>query len=692
MSQDTEREINEDRHAWDDGLVQDKGKNKENAPAVAQQPATEGPLDDWSLIDPAAGPKPPAENKGKVPELLVDFEGASEEAAPALPPRPRYSPRPVDSKSETYQIKKINWHDHKASQNPRTSPILVQNENGPCPLVALVNALTLTTPAETTDTSLIEVLKSREQISLGLLLDAVFDELMSPRRTVEDTPLPDVGELYDFMKGLHTGMNVNPRFVPSSKVVEAFKRTSLTHLHPVERGDMIPGTFEDTVEMELYSAFSIPLIHGWLPTKDDPVFDALTRRATSYDQAQTLLFHEEELEAKLSRPDGDALTEDEQQLYQDIITIRSFLESSATQLTNWGLEVIQKAMRPGLFAILFRNDHFSTLYRHPETNQLLALVTDAGYANHGDVVWESLTDVSGVNTEYLSGNFKLVSGAGAQQGGPRSPEWFEEGAKSSKAGSSGGAQWSVPEAGSSSRGHKSQLSDADRVQEDHDLALAMQMQEEEDERHRAEQAKRKRERELSEQFIEQQARQSGPSNSVPVRGTSQATRGARRPSQGQSSLVSPRVSSSTLHPTTSAPLGRRQSAQSTSSQQVRPLVPPVIPQRRQGVNRAADEGTDDAPPTYEQAQNSTPYVPPPGHPSHPATGTQDAQAQAQGQTEGVTGQGMPQPGRGQYPDMSGPGSNARWGTTRPPHMGGMGRGRPVAAGMQGGRDRDCLLM
>ncbi|KOS23255.1 Uncharacterized protein ESCO_003394 [Escovopsis weberi] len=252
-------------------------------------------------------------------------------------------------------------------------------------------------PADISGTSLVSVLCSREQVSLNLLLEAVFEELMSPRRTRSDKALPDVTDLYAFLQSLHTGMNVNPRFIPTPEMVEAFKRTSLTHIDPDERGKFIPGTFENTLEMSLYAAFSIPLIHGWLPPMDDPAYGAMHRHATSYEDTQNLLFREEELERKLSTDSG--LTEGEQGLYNDIVTIRMFLDSSATQLTPWGIDVIGKVMRPGTFAILFRNDHFSTLYCHPETLQLFTLVTDAGYESHSDIVWESLLDVNGTKLQ-----------------------------------------------------------------------------------------------------------------------------------------------------------------------------------------------------------------------------------------------------------------------------------------------------
>ena len=170
-------------------------------------------------------------------------------------------------RNEHYQIKHINWYDTsdpKAKSTLRQSPILTQNANGPCPLLALVNALVLSTP-QNLNTGLIEVLRAREQVSLGLLLDAVFDELMSGRRGSAAHDLPDVTELYSFLLALHTGMNVNPRFVTPVSTPRGSldgRRTSLINVHPMHRAQRKAGVFEETREMRMYSTFNVPLIHG----------------------------------------------------------------------------------------------------------------------------------------------------------------------------------------------------------------------------------------------------------------------------------------------------------------------------------------------------------------------------------------------------------------------------------------------
>ncbi len=666
----------EDSHAWDDLGLFDKGKAPAQLPPVPKKDAAG--TDDWNLIDMEA-PAPLSKQstwenfgEGGGPAKPVEGASASEaEVPPSLPPRrsdsagpasaPPQPPRPVD-KSERYQIKNISWHDHSAAHNPRISPILVQNANGPCPLVALVNALTLTTPPDKPTTALVETLKSREQISLRLLLDAVFDELMSERRAPPEATLPDVTELYGFLTGLHTGMNVNPRFIPEPEVVAAMEHMPLTHLHPSERVDVIPGTFERTKEMSLYSIFSIPLIHGWLPSRDDAAYGAFKRQAASYEDCQNLLFREEELEEKL-RSHEEGLTPDEQQILQDVLVIKAFLNRSATQLTQFGLDLITKAMKPGSIAILFRNDHFSTLYRHPKTLELLTLVTDAGYASLGAVVWESLVDVTGESTEFFAGDFRLAGDAVPNQAPPQHNDTARSHVPDHWADTlnDGGVGPSTPprrgrthtsRQGGPSDAHSPPLS-PNHEQEDRDLALALQLQEEEDERARAARERRRRESLLSEQFIEQQGHSTRPtttsnsnsSNTTPrPRGASHSTTSLTSSATNTSATArQPRAAVSASNTPRPAAAGRNTQPQ-PQTQTVRSLIPPATAPRT--TNRPAEDGLDDAPPSYEQAAKQLPYLPPAGHPSHASS----SQAQLQQQQQnGGRGQGN---GRGQVASNS----------------------------------------
>lgn len=526
-----------------DAELKEGSSAPEVAPSIRQDETSEG----WNLIDHEPRQEaPPATQQQPYAENAAARSG--DQPAPSLPVR-----TPGREATEMYHILRIKWQDYGARENPRTSPILVQNANGPCPLVALVNALILTTPADATDMPLTHTLYSREQISIDLLLQAVVEELTASPRRPSDTVLPDLTELFGFLKGLDTGMNANPRFV-APEALPPFLNDWLARLDPSERDAYIPGGFEQTREMELYSTFSIPLIHGWLPSPSDVVYESMKRRAGSYEEAQHILFQEEELQEKLENPASSGLTPEEQRIYQDILIIKDFLHSSATQLTSVGLEILRKAIPPGAVAILFRNDHFSTLYKHPETHALLMLVSDAEFAGHEGAVWETFNDVTG-KSEFLSGDFRPVrvthsrDGSSARASGPGQGDW---------AGAPAGGQ--PPR----SPNHE---------QEDQDYAMALQLQEEEEEQHRQEQQRRQRERRLSEQYMDPQGRH------PPLPSTRVSSAGLRRPG----ATAQPRP------------------------QQVRPLVPP----------RGAREGADEAPPSYDESANDQPFRPPVGHPSHP---------------------------------------------------------------------------
>jgi hypothetical protein len=463
---------------------------------------------------------------------------------------------------EHYQIKHIRWHDVN-KPGIRTSPILTQNLNGPCPLLALVNALVLSTPAGI-ETALVETLRTREQVSLGLLLDAVFDELMSGRRGDAAQELPDVSDLYKFLLALHTGLNVNPMFVPD---------TEATHGNAAlaDRPGAKAGGFENTADMRLYRTFDIPLMHGWLPEPGSEAYQAFERVAKSYETSQYVQFQEEELDAKLQS--GQPLTDSEQQMFTDIHAIKEFLSRWPTQLTDHGLKVMKDSLQPGQAAILFRNDHFSTVFKDPRSQNLVTLVTDQGYSTHDEVVWESLIDVNGMGSELFSGDFRPV---GNHDSAPQGAIQYQT---QHSPVIDDGQGWTTvptrrpnqqqPAAATESVAHATEptsptgLSRAE--QEDHDLALALQLQEEEEDRERREAEQRVRDNQASENAIAAQARER-PAN-----------RRASRPGE----------------------------------------QPPVVPPRRNNIAGYRPNEGPAPPPTYEEASTAPQYNPPLGHPANP---------------------------------------------------------------------------
>lgn len=168
---------------------------------------------------------PPRSTSSVYESDVTEARGArtgSTDAAPPLPQRQDRSAgteqrtttsaadanRRAEQKAETYAIRHVNWTD--ITGKLRNSPILSQNENGPCPLLALVNALVISS-AEDAQTPVVKALQTREQISLGLLIQALFEELIM--YLGPDDEFPDIEALSRFLTMLHTGMNVNPRLI-----------------------------------------------------------------------------------------------------------------------------------------------------------------------------------------------------------------------------------------------------------------------------------------------------------------------------------------------------------------------------------------------------------------------------------------------------------------------------------------------
>lgn len=98
-------------------------------------------------MDGQDAPPLPAGHSKRLEEFYEPPDGPP---PPSKPPRPTVATSSSDAqmakmreqRNETYQIKHFNWFDHTTNKLRRSS-MLTQNQNGPCPLLALVNAMIL---------------------------------------------------------------------------------------------------------------------------------------------------------------------------------------------------------------------------------------------------------------------------------------------------------------------------------------------------------------------------------------------------------------------------------------------------------------------------------------------------------------------------------------------------------------------
>lgn len=147
------------------------------------------------------------------------------------------------------------------------------------------------------------------------------------------------------------------------------------------------NSFECTSELTVFDAFGVGLFHGWLPDpQDEPIFKIIS--GESYNQVVDRIITSKESE--------------EVDITEEGLLLENFLDTYASQLTYHGLVNIFQSMSDHQLAVLFRNNHFSTLYKHKD--ELFTLVTDRGYLNKSNIVWETLSGVLG-DTHFTDSNF-----------------------------------------------------------------------------------------------------------------------------------------------------------------------------------------------------------------------------------------------------------------------------------------------
>jgi len=91
------------------------------------------------------------------------------------------------------------------------------------------------------------------------------------------------------------------------------------------------------------------------------------------------------------------LKEQQERCEQSTI-INTFVTDNRNQLTAFGLTELHSYVKESCTYVFFRNNHFATMTK--EKGVLYLLVTDLGYANVNEVVWERLDDITG-DTQYM---------------------------------------------------------------------------------------------------------------------------------------------------------------------------------------------------------------------------------------------------------------------------------------------------
>ncbi|NWS64062.1 MINY1 hydrolase, partial [Chunga burmeisteri] len=278
------------------------------------------------------------------PGAPVPSPGAGAVGLPVEPPETRTSSR--EAEADFYCVKWITWKGER-------TPIIMQSENGPCPLLAIMNILFLQWKA-----SGVKLPPQKEVITAEELMAHLGDCILStqPREPSEGLQLnfqQNINDTMTVLPKLSTGLDVNVRFTGVSD-------------------------FEYTPECIVFDLLNVPLYHGWLVDPQSPeVVQAVGK--LSYNQLV------EKIITCKQASDSSLVSEG--------LVAEQFLESTASQLSYHGLCELTAAVREGELSVFFRNNHFSTMIKHK--GHLYLLVTDQGFLQEERVVWESLHNVDG---------------------------------------------------------------------------------------------------------------------------------------------------------------------------------------------------------------------------------------------------------------------------------------------------------
>lgn len=242
-----------------------------------------------------------------------------------------------------YHIKWIQWKEEN-------TPIITQNENGPCPLLAILNVLLLAWKVKLPP--MMEIITAEQLMEyLGdYMLDAKPKEISEIQRLNYEQNMSDAMAI---LHKLQTGLDVNVKFTGVR-------------------------VFEYTPECIVFDLLDIPLYHGWLV---DPQIDDIVKAVGNCSYNQLV---EKIISCKQS---------DNSELVSEGFVAEQFLNNTATQLTYHGLCELTSTVQEGELCVFFRNNHFSTMTKYK--GLLYLLVTDQGFLTEEKVVWESLHNVDG---------------------------------------------------------------------------------------------------------------------------------------------------------------------------------------------------------------------------------------------------------------------------------------------------------
>ncbi|KAH3686219.1 hypothetical protein WICPIJ_002806 [Wickerhamomyces pijperi] len=258
----------------------------------------------------------------------------------------------------------------KIQRNNQTLTILLQNSNGPCALLAIVNCLILA------HSDIYQGLSQYVAYSEIVEVSELLKYLVEIIHTAHTLTAEEAEIVLQLLPTLNTGLSINPKF---------------------------DGSFEQTRELLIFKAFGLQVAHGWIisPEADIDEYHTIIERYPSYESAQQCLIDAYDINERAA-----TATPQELQIIEDSHKVRAYFAKCGTQLTEYGLSTLSRHLTPGQMYVFFRNNHFNTIVR--DGMEIFQLLTDLGFAEKSEYVWESLLSINGTNNSFFKGDFQPI--------------------------------------------------------------------------------------------------------------------------------------------------------------------------------------------------------------------------------------------------------------------------------------------
>ncbi|XP_051137706.1 uncharacterized protein LOC127255950 isoform X2 [Andrographis paniculata] len=166
----------------------------------------------------------------------------------AAPPQPAATstsaPPPTETAAKRDEREKEMMHRTKVIQFlGRTAPIILQNDNGPCPLLAICNVLSLKNS--------LNLSPDIPEVSQEKLLSLVAERLIDSNSNIDNK---DSGYVENQQQNIADAIDLLPRLTTGIDVNIKFRRID---------------DFEFTRECAIFDLLDIPLYHGWIVDPQD---------------------------------------------------------------------------------------------------------------------------------------------------------------------------------------------------------------------------------------------------------------------------------------------------------------------------------------------------------------------------------------------------------------------------------------